>query len=84
MHFEDEVTDIEVFDVLWQLGVLDTDRLGDIFWLLSADVLPVVAIHLRCRPVIEVAIMLIALEVWPRVLGFLSEPLFHQTVVGKG
>ncbi len=63
---------------------MEVDRLGNIFWLLSAGVLPVVAIHLRCWPVIKVMIMLIALEVWPRVLGFLSEPLFHQTVVGKG
>jgi hypothetical protein len=84
VHFVDEVTNVEVFSILQQVGVLEADRLGDIFWLLSAGILPVVAMCLRCQPVIEVAILLSALKVLPRVLGFLSEPLFHQMVVEKG
>src|SRR5260221_14108960 len=33
---------------------------------------------------IEVAIVLAVLGVLLRVLGFVSEPLFHQTIVGRG
>ncbi len=40
--------------------------------------------QVRCRPMIEVAIVLAVLGVLLRVLGFFSEPLFHQVIVGKG
>ncbi len=40
--------------------------------------------QVRCWPMIEVAIVLAVLGVLLRVLGFVSEPLFHQTVVGRG
>ena len=82
VHFKDKVADIEAFNVLWQLGILDVDRLGDIFWLLSANVLPVIMMHLRCWP--AVILIVVVLRLLPRVLGFLFKPLFHQTVAGGG
>ncbi len=57
VHPINEVTDIDVFNILQQV---------------------------RCRPMIEVAIMLAVLGVLLRVLGFVSEPLFHQMIVGRG